>query len=694
MTIDTATYILEIGQHIFSNRHGLGYIKEIHGKQDPASCTNTCGIMLSGGRATFDIVFLEGTQSTHIPETILRGGGYEIRDGIATEYEIAVVQQDVDERRQKEAQEQEDKQALFNAEVQRLKTDPEHAHLLQEGDTLAMKNIRLDLKKHFPHTKFSVRKDGYDVARIGWTDGPTVKVVDEIVDRYQAGNFNGMEDIYERNVSPFNQAFGDLKYVFTQRDYSALANQAAVDRFISEHPDVVAYQTDFLPVNLENYSAGKLGSTYPEGWGDSVGRQICDYRFEWSEPTPELPEIKLSYSSNFAIEEHTHTKKGFQMFIVVNSERVERDVFDQQRELARGLGGWYSRKWGKTPAGFAFKMFDDALSFSQQIQGEIDTEQPGAKAPAPKNTNLAERLREMAGKLQKSIDDKFADRRENTLKQQQQAAFARQEGERLKRTQTVLNALADMHEAGTVPSALMAVTTKKAVYKLMEEAYEPAQGYYNVPHMLGKPFSETPQAIAAWALLKPKSEEEVKAEALRSMVGDLKFANIPGYFPTPGPIVEMMLEQADVRANHYVLEPEAGSGAIADLVRDITEFVDCIEPWNTLRDILKLKDHNLVGHDLMEADLTEKYDRILMNPPFENQQDIVHVRMAFNLLKPGGRLVAIMSPAPFFRSGKKAESFRQWFEMLDGHKIELPEGSFKPSGTGVSTIMIVVDKPD
>jgi hypothetical protein len=83
-----------------------------------------------------------------------------------------------------------------------------------------------------------------------------------------------------------------------------------------------------------------------------------------------------------------------------------------------------------------------------------------------------------------------------------------------------------------------------------------------------------------------------------------------------------------------------------------------------------------------------------MNPPFENLQDIEHIQHAYKCLKAGGRLVAICSPSGFFRSGKKAEGFRLWFEEVRGSEQDLPENSFKASGTSVNTKIVIIDKPE
>ncbi|MBT3196238.1 MAG: PLxRFG domain-containing protein [Gammaproteobacteria bacterium] len=291
--------------------------------------------------------------------------------------------------------------------------------------------------------------------------------------------------------------------------------------------------------------------------------------------------------------------------------------------------------------------------------------------------------------------------------------------------------------------------------------------------------------------------EAPQADPIKQAERDLVGRKIEGYFPTPAPVVERMLEEADIEPGMKILEPSAGKGNIADALKEAGAEVDTIEPVGDLRTILEAKGHTVTGYDLMEhgvlpekqraemaglvkkieqsgkkldklhqaqqkrthdgamsrartttynadtsnkaqhlkdtqghlgalireaqrngsvvpesfvgaadisADFNEdgKYDpikaigyhRIVMNPPFEKGQDIEHVRHAHSLLKPGGRVVAIMSEGPFFRKDKKAIAFREWLEDLGGTSEQLPEGSFKESNTGVNTRLVVIDKPE
>ncbi len=67
-----------------------------------------------------------------------------------------------------------------------------------------------------------------------------------------------------------------------------------------------------------------------------------------------------------------------------------------------------------------------------------------------------------------------------------------------------------------------------------------------------------------------------------------------------------------------------------------------------------------------------------------------------DFLKPGGRLVSIVSAGPFFRTDAKSDEFRRWLEFVGAEVIDLPEDSFqggtafRPTGTRCK--MIIVDK--
>ncbi|MET3209799.1 UNVERIFIED_CONTAM: hypothetical protein ABIC26_002746 [Paenibacillus sp. PvR008] len=145
------------------------------------------------------------------------------------------------------------------------------------------------------------------------------------------------------------------------------------------------------------------------------------------------------------------------------------------------------------------------------------------------------------------------------------------------------------------------------------------------------------------------------------------------------------------------MEPSAGNGNILDCVNEyiqdnnLNADLHCIE-WNyTLCQILELKQYKLVANDFIEFVPFTKYDKVIMNPPFEKGKDVDHVLKAYDCLKDGGRLIAIMSPHWTFASDSKSIHFRSWLNDK-GYYEKLPEGSFKESGTGANTVLVVIDK--
>lgn len=146
----------------------------------------------------------------------------------------------------------------------------------------------------------------------------------------------------------------------------------------------------------EKYSMGsgyylKAENCYSTGWKvqkkshyslEHLGRQIDEISpalLNDQKDEPEMTPGDNMAAGRFTIEEHTHSKKGFQMFICVLSERVEREEYLHLLGQAKALNGWYTRKFGKCPAGFAFKSKADALEFT----GIDDTPSPDDTPPPP-----------------------------------------------------------------------------------------------------------------------------------------------------------------------------------------------------------------------------------------------------------------------------------------------------------------------
>jgi len=173
-----------------------------------------------------------------------------------------------------------------------------------------------------------------------------------------------------------------------------------------------------------------------------------------------------------------------------------------------------------------------------------------------------------------------------------------------------------------------------------------------------------------------------------------------GYFPTPPALVARLLELAGIEPHHTVLEPSAGQGAIADEIVKIVghERLFLVEIQSENLTVLAEKGYaypKLAPGDFMRTMFVPSgFDRIVMNPPFERQQDIDHVERAAGMLKPGGRLVSVMAAGVTFREDNKTRQFRALFDAFDGYLEHNPPGSFRESGTDVNTVTVVLYRPE
>lgn len=233
------------------------------------------------------------------------------------------------------------------------------------------------------------------------------------------------------------------------------------------------------------------------------------------------------------------------------------------------------------------------------------------------------------------------------------------------------------------------------VRRIGSQLFHGAESYERLRAMDIHTPEELRAALREYVPLKGRVDAE---DPVKRMERNLIGKDIPGFFPTPRAAVDRMLDAADIRPGQKVLEPSAGKGDILDAIaeRHPDAEAEGIEPVASLRDIVEAKGHKLAGRDVMEH--AGEYDRVVMNPPFENGQDREHVRKAYDLLKPGGRLVAIMAGGSTWSSDQaKPKAFREWVDSVGGEVEDMPEGSFAGNDafrqTGVRTRMVVIEKP-
>lgn len=157
----------------------------------------------------------------------------------------------------------------------------------------------------------------------------------------------------------------------------------------------------------------------------------------------------------------------------------------------------------------------------------------------------------------------------------------------------------------------------------------------------------------------------------KNIVDNILNGNISKHFvPTPTNIIDrMILEIGEIKNTDRILEPSAGFGHIADRLALKTVLtpnkIDVIEPVEDLRRILNSKGYNLVGYDILQYNPNFQYDKIIMNPPFDNGSDILHVVHCFNILKKGGKLVSILPENDFLPLRQKG--YEKWMKDWIGN---------------------------
>ena len=216
------------------------------------------------------------------------------------------------------------------------------------------------------------------------------------------------------------------------------------------------------------------------------------------------------------------------------------------------------------------------------------------------------------------------------------------------------------------------------VNKILAEWYGEVLGF-------GKEYTET--------------EEEILSD--RTMTVARNF----GAFNSPPDVVSHVL--GDIRYKDEslrILEPSAGTGNFAyELAKPrehwhtegtFRDVVDCIEIQPELAQELKdsRKFSRVTCADFLSIPSECDYDLIVMNPPFDRQRDIDHVSHAFNFLKVGGTLTAVMSAGTEFRENAKAKAFRSLMKKHRATWRDLPACSFASEGTNVNTCYVTVTK--
>lgn len=161
------------------------------------------------------------------------------------------------------------------------------------------------------------------------------------------------------------------------------------------------------------------------------------------------------------------------------------------------------------------------------------------------------------------------------------------------------------------------------------------------------------------------------------------------FFETPEALANKMAELVDdVGRNARILEPSAGLGALIRAAQRTIKYP--IQPFHfcevqeEFAAILATYGAVQVGADFIEYQPGPIYDAVMMNPPYKGGLAEHHVNHAWDCIRPGGRIAALV--------GMTAA---EWIdEEFSGHifvREEFGRGAFEE--TSVKTCLFLLCKP-
>jgi hypothetical protein len=165
------------------------------------------------------------------------------------------------------------------------------------------------------------------------------------------------------------------------------------------------------------------------------------------------------------------------------------------------------------------------------------------------------------------------------------------------------------------------------------------------------------------------------------------------FYPTPAAVVDALLQELYIGDRPRVLEPSAGTGAIAaPMVRRgwQVEAVE-IEPERVAA-LGRIGGLRVLPGNFLAMPARPEFDAVVMNPPFYGTHWMEHVVHAFDWLKPGGVLRAVLPATAEIAETPKHDEFRAWATARSPYGRlrfrELPAESFASSGTRISTVIL------
>jgi len=161
------------------------------------------------------------------------------------------------------------------------------------------------------------------------------------------------------------------------------------------------------------------------------------------------------------------------------------------------------------------------------------------------------------------------------------------------------------------------------------------------------------------------------------------------FFRTPEEVADRMAYLIDdLGLGAKILEPHAGDGAlIRAVVKAYPHFPVNIHFCEIQDELCSayVESYKKVGSDFLAFFPTddERYNGVIMNPPYKNGIDMAHVDHAWDCIRPGGKVVCLISKAT-------AELVE---EEYSGYISEMEVFNKKFKDTRIDAVMFLLQKP-
>lgn len=183
-----------------------------------------------------------------------------------------------------------------------------------------------------------------------------------------------------------------------------------------------------------------------------------------------------------------------------------------------------------------------------------------------------------------------------------------------------------------------------------------------------------------------------KKETSREVSKDLQF------YRTPNKAVNWFMNKIYFKEGESILEPSCGDGALLDGIRnrisggngDYRNGVKGVLIVGVEYDQSRCEQSRQKGYTVHHANFLtwqtrEKFDKIIMNPPFYGKHYVKHIDRAYEFLVETGTIYAILPITARLNHGILDEKY-------DCKWCDLPFGSFSESGTNINTCMVRISK--